>query len=269
MNSDLCAVDNEAEAEALRQLLEDHDIEAHVVPLQSSAYPGAAYQPTWGVIRVEDGDLARARELVDEWRKAEPVTPREREPVRNESRERVGGVIGKAWPIARTVLLVGSLALNAHLIVKHVWHPEKNEVITTDAEGRPTARFLYEPWEAFPHQTDSFSPKGVVASSWFDQDADGWNELSQTFQDGQLAWEARDANEERTFEWTIGYVAGKKTVEVHDPNEDTRPDEVIGFRDGRANAWLRDRDADGFPEEVSCTDSTGATRLKNLTACDL
>src|SRR5262245_8770584 len=123
MSVDVCSVQNEAEAEAIRQLLQDHEIEARVVRLESSASRGASSPQNWGVVRVRDEDLERARGLVDEWERARPGGNEDEENEeeekaamgpqvwragpRNESREHVLGVWRKAWPIIRTVVLVG------------------------------------------------------------------------------------------------------------------------------------------------------------------
>ena len=72
---DLCTPENEPEAQAIQQMLQDPGIECEVVRLQSSVYPGL-FHPQWGVIRVSPDQLLRAQELVEEWRAARVDTGR-------------------------------------------------------------------------------------------------------------------------------------------------------------------------------------------------
>jgi len=65
--------ENEAEALALKELLDRYGIEAQIRSFYDTAYDGIFQnQYGWGVIRVPEGDLARAQKIIDEWRGAAP-----------------------------------------------------------------------------------------------------------------------------------------------------------------------------------------------------
>ncbi len=69
----LLTPENEAEALALKGLLEEHGIPAVVRSFHDSAFDGIFQQKYgWGVLLVPAGDLERAREIVAAWRKAAP-----------------------------------------------------------------------------------------------------------------------------------------------------------------------------------------------------
>ena len=64
---------NEAEALALQGVLAEHGIGARIRSYHDTAYDGIFQnQKGWGVLLVAEADLARARELVSEWRTAAP-----------------------------------------------------------------------------------------------------------------------------------------------------------------------------------------------------
>jgi hypothetical protein len=64
---------NEAEALALQGVLAEQGIEARIRSYHDSAFDGIFQnQKGWGVLLVAAKDLARAREIVAEWRAAAP-----------------------------------------------------------------------------------------------------------------------------------------------------------------------------------------------------
>ena len=65
--------DNDAEAEALRSLLEEHNIYSEVISFHDTAYDGL-YQSQfgWGVIKVSEKDRKRALQVIDGWKSAAP-----------------------------------------------------------------------------------------------------------------------------------------------------------------------------------------------------
>ena len=65
--------ENEAEAIALKKVLEDHNIIAVIQSFHDTAYNGIFQnQYGWGVIRVEDSDFEKAEEIITEWKNATP-----------------------------------------------------------------------------------------------------------------------------------------------------------------------------------------------------
>jgi hypothetical protein len=64
---------NDAEAQAIKAVLAEHGITAVIRSFHDTAYDGL-YQKQygWGVIRVAEEDLDRARQIVDEWQAAAP-----------------------------------------------------------------------------------------------------------------------------------------------------------------------------------------------------
>jgi type III secretory pathway lipoprotein EscJ len=65
--------ENEAEANAIQSVLEEHGIHAEIQSFHDTAYNGLFQaQYGWGVIRVSDRDLLKARKIVEEWKNAAP-----------------------------------------------------------------------------------------------------------------------------------------------------------------------------------------------------
>ena len=64
---------NEAEAQAIKAVLREEGIRAEIHCFRDTAYDGLfQMQYGWGVIRVAEQDLDRAREIVREWQAAAP-----------------------------------------------------------------------------------------------------------------------------------------------------------------------------------------------------
>jgi hypothetical protein len=278
---DLWAPENEAEAEAVRELLADHGIEAQIITLATRPYPGLPHSG-WGVLRVREQDVTRARALLDEWtagREADQgadeqpgdgVGDRLDGAAASTARERVRPVMRIAWSVAKALIVVASLTVNVILFVKYVWHPQQDEVIVEGTDGRRISRSLYEPFATFPFRTDVYRRDGELIASWFDDDEDGWYERAELFDDGQLVWTNSDDDQNGVLEVQVGFVQARRTVEYRDIDGDSRFDEAVSYSaELEPRAWLLDRDADGFPEVVRCVDASGDTRSASLIACDL
>lgn len=65
--------ENEAEANAIKSVLEEHGIHAEIKSFHDTAYDGLFQsQYGWGLIRVPEAGFAEAQRLVEEWRNASP-----------------------------------------------------------------------------------------------------------------------------------------------------------------------------------------------------
>ncbi len=65
--------ENEAEANAIKSLLEEQGIHAEIQSFHDTAYDGLFQsQYGWGVIRVSEADLPEAKRIVEEWKHATP-----------------------------------------------------------------------------------------------------------------------------------------------------------------------------------------------------
>jgi hypothetical protein len=65
--------ENEAEANVIKAILEEHGIYAEIKSYHDTAYDGLFQsQYGWGLIRVAEQDLPEARRIVEEWRDAAP-----------------------------------------------------------------------------------------------------------------------------------------------------------------------------------------------------
>ena len=71
---DLLQPENDAEAAIIRKILEQENIPVQVRSFHDTAYDGLFQsQKGWGVIRVPEEYLARARQLIEEWKKSAPA----------------------------------------------------------------------------------------------------------------------------------------------------------------------------------------------------
>ena len=65
--------ENEAEANAIKSVLEEHGIHAEIKSFHDTAYDGLFQsQYGWGLIRVSEADFTEAQRLVEEWRNSSP-----------------------------------------------------------------------------------------------------------------------------------------------------------------------------------------------------
>ncbi len=65
--------ENSAEAQALQSLLSQNGIQSQVISFHDTAYDGLFQaQYGWGVIRVKEADLSRAKKIVQEWKDSSP-----------------------------------------------------------------------------------------------------------------------------------------------------------------------------------------------------
>ena len=65
--------ENEAEANVIKSILEDHGIFVEIKSFHDTAYDGLFQsQYGWGVIRVSETDFPEALRIIEEWRRASP-----------------------------------------------------------------------------------------------------------------------------------------------------------------------------------------------------
>ena len=65
--------ENEAEANVIKSILEEHGINAEIKSFHDTAYDGLFQsQYGWGLIRISEKDLPEAQRIIEEWRNAAP-----------------------------------------------------------------------------------------------------------------------------------------------------------------------------------------------------
>jgi len=65
--------ENEAEANVIKSVLEEHGIHAEIRSFHDTAYDGLFQsQYGWGLIRVSEADFDEAQRIVKEWKDASP-----------------------------------------------------------------------------------------------------------------------------------------------------------------------------------------------------
>ena len=71
---DLIKPDNEAEANVIKSILEEHGISAEIKSFHDTAYDGLFQsQYGWGLIRVSETDFPEAQNIIQEWKNASPA----------------------------------------------------------------------------------------------------------------------------------------------------------------------------------------------------
>jgi len=76
--------ENQAEANVIKSVLEEHGIAAEIKSFHDTAYDGLFQsQYGWGLILVSEADFAEAERIVEEWRNSSP----EELPWENDSNE--------------------------------------------------------------------------------------------------------------------------------------------------------------------------------------
>ena len=70
----LIAPENEAEANVIKSILEEHGIFAEIKSFHDTAYDGLFQsQYGWGLIRVSETDFLEAQRIIQEWKDASPA----------------------------------------------------------------------------------------------------------------------------------------------------------------------------------------------------
>jgi type III secretory pathway lipoprotein EscJ len=70
----LITPENEAEANVIKSILEEHGIYAEIKSFHDTAYDGLFQsQYGWGLIRVSETDFQEARRIIQEWKDASPA----------------------------------------------------------------------------------------------------------------------------------------------------------------------------------------------------
>jgi hypothetical protein len=70
---DLIKPENEAEANVIKLVLEDHGIYSEIKSFHDTAYDGLFQsQYGWGLVRVLENDFPEAQRIVEEWKNASP-----------------------------------------------------------------------------------------------------------------------------------------------------------------------------------------------------
>lgn len=70
---DLIKPENEAEANAIKAVLDEQGIFAEIKSFRDTAYDGLFQnQYGWGIIRVSEDDFPEAQRIVQEWKNASP-----------------------------------------------------------------------------------------------------------------------------------------------------------------------------------------------------
>jgi type III secretory pathway lipoprotein EscJ len=65
--------ENEAEANVIKSVLEEHGIYAEIKSFHDTAYDGLFQsQYGWGFIRVSETDFTEAQRIIEEWKNASP-----------------------------------------------------------------------------------------------------------------------------------------------------------------------------------------------------
>ena len=63
--------ENEVEANVIKSILEQHGIYAEIKSFHDTAYDGLFQsQYGWGVVRVSEEDLIKAKKIIEEWKNA-------------------------------------------------------------------------------------------------------------------------------------------------------------------------------------------------------
>ena len=69
----LIAPENQAEANVIKSILEEHGIYAEIKSFHDTAYDGLfQFQYGWGLIRVAEKDFLEAKRIIEEWENASP-----------------------------------------------------------------------------------------------------------------------------------------------------------------------------------------------------
>lgn len=200
---------NSLEAHMIQDLLNMQGVEAHITGehLQS----GVGELPAINLIKVsvDDHDVARAREIIEQWESQEIA----QEPV-NEIKAESRSLISGGYKHYASFLL--GLASGAIAVYWSFQSPVTQNGVDFDADGRLDELYTYrngllskmEADRNFDSKTDyvtNFDQAGLAESSSADENFDGVFETTYLYQNNQVTYEKIDTNEDGEVDLVTNY----------------------------------------------------------------
>lgn len=265
---------NEAEANAIRILLEDHGIEADIISFHDTAFDGIFQaQKGWGRIRIHEKDVDEARKLIEEWQSAAPAALEEAkeqeangEEASGEEEEagrqkegnapeaqpaRSGETLRAMWRIAAPFLLAVSAALNAYFLFWYEPWLKGGTVIKRDLKNRIIYVANYHKGKDTPYRVREYDPKGRTISEALDEDSDGKFELFIHYgKDETVVTRQIDKDGDGRYEISKTYHRSTLVTLERDRNNNGVYEQIIYYYDGKRRSMWMDRDEDGRLDQI-------------------
>jgi hypothetical protein len=267
--TDVFEPSNEAEANAIKALLEEHGIESRIVSFHDTAFDGIFQaHKGWGRIRIYEKDVEKAKGLIEEWQAAAPAVGKEAEeqPKTTEVEEAAeeksgrpearpaafGGTLWVMWRYGGPPLLLGSVVLNAYLLFWYEPALRGGTHVERDANNKIIYVANYRPGEKNAYRYREYDPKGNPISESLDDNGDRRYERFVAYgKDGNVISRGFDKNADGRIEKSIFYRpdGSIQTVDI-DKDADGRFETVKIYYRGTVVAVQSDKDNNGVYERT-------------------
>jgi Putative prokaryotic signal transducing protein len=261
--------ENDSEANLIKSLLEENGIFAEVKSYHDTAYDGL-YQAQygWGVIRVAKKDFKRAKQIVEEWKKASPENfPWEERPVSetlsvtNQKREK-NVMLNRAM----NIILILSIAWNIFFLYSNSNQSKESiEMKSTDEffdkAGNLVAIYKYSEKSDFPYEGTDYSTDGEALGKFIDKNENGRPEqFIEFYKNKKIIYFDKDEN--GLLESLTEYFENGSTIKAVDQDGNKVFEKfIVADKNNQIIATVFDNDQDSFNDEIHYISSNGEKEI--------
>jgi hypothetical protein len=265
--------ENEAEAIAIKSLLDEHGIYVEIKSFHDTAYDGLFQtQYGWGVIRVDESNFSKAKKIVDEWYQASPeVIPWEDKEITTESSiENPQKPNNNFFSYTKSFLIILSFILNIFLLCFYfgVFREPLGQYDVSkilDKKGKVIATYKYGKNSQFPYEGTAFSPSGEVLSKFFDSNENGRWERVVNYSKSKKTISVDD-NKNDIYETSTEIFNNGISIKSHDKNEDgIFETSIITDQKNQIIATIIDKNHDTFDDEIHYINDNGDEEIIPIT----
>ncbi len=264
---------DDAEANIIKSVLEEHGIVVKLRSFHDTAYDGL-YQAQygWGVIRVSESDYDKAQKILKEWYNASPNElpwgdgkPVEILPEKSSIHKNSSSSI-KSLALALSVIL-NFFFICLYFAPLETYQPSK----IFDKDGELIAIFNYNSSSEFPLEVTEYSKEGKKLSTAIDADENGRYEKSiQFFSNQEKEMIYYDTNQNGVYESLTEKYKNGILIKAYDKDENMifEITEVIDQK-GQIMATIHDKDQNTFEDEIQYFSGDGVKKVIPITTYDI
>jgi len=254
--------ENEAEAIAIKNLLEDNSIHAVIQSFHDTAYNGL-YQTQygWGVIKVHENDYQKAKDIIKDWKDNAPDSQdidfqtNQSSGRQNNSQKRFDFL--KLWKLIIPLVLIGSVLLNIFFIGRDFFSSQasyETKYKEYDANNILLSKVDWKDNRRSPYEYISYSTNGRTTTESYDTNDDGRvDKFIAYYPQSHTIY--LDKNNNGIFEVSNEVFNSGSTITNNDNDENgIYENSVINIRKGQAVYHLLNSNTNGYTQRITTPD---------------
>ncbi len=256
---------DDADANIIKSVLEEHGIVAEVRSFHDTAYDGL-YQAQygWGVIRVSEEDYDKAQKILKEWYDASPNELSWEDGQSVEALPEKTRPLKKGSNTIKSLVLALSVILNFFFICLYFAPFETYQSSKIfDKDGKLIAIFKYNLSSEYPSEVIEYSSEGKKLSKAIDADENGrYDRLIQFFPNQEKQIIYYDTNENGVYEKLAAKFKNGIVINDYDKDENMvyEVSEILDPK-GQIIATILDNDQNTFEDEIQYILSDGTKKV--------